>query len=76
MRWCTGPCLRLLSVVAFDGAKDVCIRCHDLKFRGRQRALRAFRRHLELPPLARVAHPHGRCGIALSAASLRVRGAA
>lgn len=54
-RWCTGPCRRLLSVVAFDRG-DVCRRCRQNARKSTERALAAFERHMALP----LAHRGGR----------------
>jgi hypothetical protein len=48
MRWCLGPCRRLLSVVAFRRG-SVCGRCRDVQAHARARGQEAFARHLALP---------------------------
>lgn len=53
-RWCSGPCGRLLSLVAFERG-DVCNRCRRNARYVTERALAAFERHLALQPEARAA---------------------
>jgi hypothetical protein len=48
MRWCLGPCGRLLSVVAFRRG-DVCGRCRDVQAHARAHGEAAFAKRLELP---------------------------
>lgn len=55
VRWCVGPCGRLLSVVAFRRG-IVCGRCRDVTAHARARGEAAFTRHLALPPADRVGH--------------------
>jgi hypothetical protein len=45
MRWCTGPCGRLLSVVAFRRG-DVCGRCRDVTAHAQARGQAALAKHL------------------------------
>ena len=54
MRWCLGPCRRLLSVVAFRRG-DVCGRCRDVQAHARARGQAALEKHLALPRRDRVA---------------------
>lgn len=52
MRWCAGPCGRLLSVVAFRRG-DVCGRCRDVTAHARARGQAALAKHLALPAAQR-----------------------